>query len=154
MTTIAYRSGVIAADSRTTTHTEEGGSRVFRCEKLYRKFPGHPDEVILGTAGETFSSLVFVDWYGTGKKRPSELIDGDADFTVLAFTRKGLFEYDKWCRGERILNSFYAVGSGAKAAMGAMHMGASAQKAVEIACRIDPFSAPPIVAWRLGKITK
>jgi hypothetical protein len=160
MTTIAVRSGCIAADSRTTTHTEEGGSRVFRCEKLYRKRVATPetggveDDVILATAGETFSALVFVDWYGSGKDKPGELIDGDADFSVLVLSRKGLFEFDRWCRGEKILDRFYAVGSGAKAALGAMHMGATATKAVYVACKIDPFSAPPVTTWSLPERQK
>jgi hypothetical protein len=160
MTTIAVRSGCIAADSRTTTHSEEGGARVFRCEKLYRKrvitpeTGGVEDDVILATAGETFSALVFVDWYGSQKEKPGELIDGDADFSVLVLSRKGLFEFDRWCRGEKILDRFYAVGSGAKAALGAMHMGATVTKAVYIACKIDPFSAPPVTTWSLPERQK
>lgn len=149
MTTIAVRNGIIAADSRTTVQTDEGGARVFQCEKLYRRFPGEAKEAILATAGESFSSLVFVDWYGSGKEPPELLVHGDADFTVLALTRTGLFEYDKWCRGEKVLDAFYAVGSGAKAALGAMHMGASAKRAVEIACLIDPYSALPMTVWKL-----
>lgn len=152
MTTIAVRDGVICADSRTTIQTEEGGARVFRCEKLYRCFEGSPKEAILATAGESFSSLVFVDWYKS-ETRPIEVIDrlinGEADFTVLALTRDGLYEYDKWGRGEKILDKFYAVGSGSKAALGAMHMGASAEQAVRIACKIDPYSAPPITVMTL-----
>jgi hypothetical protein len=34
--------------------------------------------------------------------------------------------------------------------LGAMHMGASALKAVEIACKIDPYSAPPIIKMVLS----
>lgn len=153
MTTIAIRDGIICADSRTTIATEEGGARVFRCEKLYRCFEGTSKEAILATAGESFSSLVFVDWYKT-ETRPIEtverLVNGEADFTVLALTREGLYEYDKWGRGEKILDKFYAVGSGAKAALGALHMGASAEQAVRIACKIDPYSAPPIVSMTLS----
>lgn len=156
MTTIAFRNGVLAADSQTTTHTEEGGSRLFRCVKLYPKVVKHadaPDEhVIIGTAGESFSSLLFVDWYGTSDKEiPERLLTGEADFTCIVLTQAGLFEYDKWCRGEKILEPFYAVGSGAKAAMAAMHAGASAKRSVEIACLIDPYSRPPVVTMRLKK---
>lgn len=156
MTTIAFRSGLMAADSRTTVESEAGGARVFRCEKLYRvESPKHGGEVIVGTAGETFSALVFLDWLKTEKSEGVDnLILGEADFTALVLTRRGLYEYDKWCRGERILDRFYAVGSGAKAALGAMHMGADARQAVAVACRVDPFSAPPIVTMQLGKSGK
>lgn len=153
MTTIAYRDGVMAADSRTTVHTEAGGSRLSRCEKLYRKnvvMNGSPGPTIIGTAGESAPGLIFVDWWGTGNDDlVQRLIDGDADITVLILTEDGLFEADKYCRPEKILDEFWAVGSGAKAALAAMHMGATAEQAVEIACRIDPYSAPPVTSMRL-----
>jgi hypothetical protein len=157
MTTIAIRDGIIAADSRTTIDSEAGGSRVFRCEKLYRAFEGTAKEAILATAGESFSALLFVDWYRSENRPveiPERLVNGEADFTVVALTREGLFEYDKWCRGEKILDKFYAIGSGAKAALGAMHMGASAEQAVRIACKIDPYSALPLVVWTLSNPSK
>ena len=153
MTTIAYRDGIMAADSRTTVDSEAGGSRHFRCEKLYavKGKTGHA-VAIVGLAGESAPGLVFLDWYRSGAKTgDARLLDGEADFTALVLTRKGLFEYDKWCRGERVQERFYAIGSGAKAALGAMHMGADARKAVMVACRVDPFSAPPIVTMAIGK---
>jgi hypothetical protein len=136
----------MVADSRMTMESEAGGARVFRCEKLYRKAGA-----IIGLAGDSGPGLVFLDWYGTGRAKPTSLIDGDADFTALVLTKKGLFEYDKWCRGEKVIGRFYAIGSGAKAALGALHMGATARRAVEIACRVDPYSAPPLVSIRLKR---
>ena len=152
MTTIAFRSGILAADSRVTVHTEEGGARVFDCDKLFRKrgtFLGREQDVILATAGESASGMAFVDWFGSGRDVPDIFVHGDADFTVLVLSEDGLFEFDKWCRGEKVKNEFYAVGSGAKAALGAMHMGASARKAVEVACKVDPYTAGPVVTMRL-----
>lgn len=152
MTTIAYRKGVIAADSRTTIETEGGGARMFLCEKLFRKavtIDGVLQEVIVATAGESSPGMVFLDWFGTGKEPPDRLIDGEADFTCLVLQQDGLYEYDAWCRGIKIEDEFYAIGSGAKAALGAMQMGASAARAVEVACKIDPYSGPPITSMRL-----
>lgn len=146
MTTIVYRDGIMAADSRCTMNTEAGGSRVSKCEKLYRKTTVDKEDVIIGLAGDSGPGLVFLDWFGTGvKEPPASLIEGDGDFTALVLRRAGLFEYDKWCRGEQVRGRFYAVGSGAKAALGALYMGASAKRAVQIACKIDPYSAGPIV---------
>jgi hypothetical protein len=148
VTTIAVKDGCIAADSRVTLQTEAGGSRMFLCEKLYhRKFMiGEVEhEAIIALGGDSFPGLVFLDWFGSGKEPPEVLITGEADFTALVLRREGLFEYDKWCRGDKILNPYYAVGSGAKAAMGAMAAGASAKRAVEIACEIDPYSGIPVV---------
>lgn len=149
MTTIAVRNGIMAADSRTTVSTEGGGDRFFKCEKLYRKTGADNKDVIIGLAGESAPGLVFLDWYGTGNEPPARLLDGEGDFTALVLTRKGLFEYDKWCRGEQIKMRFYAVGSGAKAALGAMQMGANALTAVKVACKIDPCSAGPVLTMRL-----
>lgn len=144
MTTIAVRNGIMAADSRVTHDSEAGGTRLFRTEKVFRK-----GKVLIGLAGESEPGLIFLDWYGTGKEPPSILIAGDADFTALVLTRRGLYEYGKYCRPEKVLEPFYAIGSGCKAALGAMHMGANAQTAVRIACKIDPYSAPPIVVMPL-----
>jgi hypothetical protein len=153
VTTIAYRAGVLAADSRATITTESGGERMTRCEKLFRKTvkKGRRNhEVIIATAGESAPGLVFVDWYGSGQPPPHQLIEGDADFTCLVLTDDGLHEFDKYCRGERVVHpDFYAIGSGAMAALGAMHAGASAKRAVEIACLVSPGSGPPVVTMRL-----
>lgn len=147
MTTIVVVGNTMAADSRVTIETEAGGARTFKCQKIFRKKDGRKD-VLIGTAGESAPGLIFVDWFGSGKPRPGELIEGEADFTCLVLYRNGaLFEYDRWCRGEKIMEPFYSVGSGAKAALGALHAMSvkDARRACAIACKIDPYSAPPIV---------
>jgi ATP-dependent protease HslVU (ClpYQ) peptidase subunit len=158
VTVITYRDGVLAADSRVTVDSEGGGTRMFLCDKLFRKIvtvDGEQQEVILATAGESSSGMHFVDWYGSGKEPPIELFTyADADFTILVLKKDGLWEYDAWCRGMRVKDRFYAVGSGAKAALGAMHMGASAEQAAKIACKIDPYCALPVLAMSLGERPK
>lgn len=149
MTTIVVRNGVMASDSRVTVDSEAGGARVFRCEKIFRKETPKEGVVLIGTAGESSPGLLFVDWYGTDKPTPAELLEGEADIDIVVLTKRGIFSYDKWCRGEKVVGKFYAIGSGAKAALGALHMGADAIKAVKIACKIDPYSAAPIVSKRL-----
>lgn len=144
MTTIAYRKGAMAADSRVTTEDEAGGARVFSCVKLFRK-----GKAIIGLQGESEPGIVFLDWYGSGKDRPEILVHGDADFTALVLTRRGLFEYGKYCTPERVIEPFYAIGSGTKVALGAMHMGADARRAVQIACKVDPYTAGPILTMSL-----
>lgn len=136
----------MAADSRVTIHTEEGGARVTRCIKIFRR-----RDAVIGLAGESEPGLVFLDWYGTGKPAPAVLIDAEADFTALVLTAKGLFEFGKYCMPEKILDKFWAVGSGSKVALGAMHMGASAERAVEIACLVDPYTAAPISVLKLKR---
>lgn len=145
MTTIAYKAGIIAADSRETYTTDAGGSTVNRCEKLFRKKVGKRD-VIIGTAGGSYASMIFVDWYGSGKPPPEVLLDLDLeeDFDVLILDHGKVFTCNHLCRPVEVIDPFCAVGSGRKAALAAMHCGRSAREAVRIACLIDPYSALPL----------
>lgn len=154
MTTICYKDGIVAADSCVSLQTEAGGSRKFQCEKIFRKIckgkDGKKYPAIVALAGESSPGMVFLDWLGSGKEPPRQLlIDASADFTALILTPQGLFEADAYCRLDKIIDPFYAIGSGAKAALGAMHAGATARAAVAIACKIDPYSAPPILFMSL-----
>ena len=152
MTTIAYRDGVLAADSRVTVDNGSG-ARMHTCRKLFRKrvTEGKKQfEVIIATAGESSPGMVFVDWYGSGKPVPEIFLHIDADFTCLVLTPKGLFEYDTFCRGEEIEEDFYAIGSGAMAALAAMHCGKSALDAVRIAARVDTYTGGRVVSESLA----
>jgi hypothetical protein len=154
MTTIAVRDGIIAADSWATHWSEEGGSRRHICSKLYRKriTEGRKTfDVIIATAGETSPGLLFVDWYGSGREQPQMLRDLGGDFTCLILTPTGLFEADAYCRPDPVLDQFYAVGSGSKAALAAMHCGKSAVDAVRIAARIDPYTGGRVVSMSLDE---
>lgn len=152
MTTVAYRDGILAADSLATYSTEAGGSRKHTCRKLYRKriTEGRKAfDVVIATIGESSPGLVFVDWYGSGKPIPDVFLHLGGDFTCLVLRPDGLYEFDVYCHGERVDEEFYAAGSGAKAALAALHCGKSAIEAVRIACRIDPYSGGRVVSESL-----
>jgi hypothetical protein len=150
VTVICVRDGIIAADSQYTIQTNEGGSRKFRTKKLFPGKTKDGTDFIIGTAGGGSTSLTFARWYGSGKKPPKIFAEeGQNDFTCLVLQADGLWEYDAYCIGEKIEEPFHAIGCGAKAALGAMHMGATAEQAVEIACRIDPYCCPPILTMSL-----
>jgi hypothetical protein len=152
VTTIAVRDGIVAADSWATHWSEEGGSRRHVCSKLYRKriTEGRKSfDVIIATAGETSPGLLFVDWYGSGAEPPQMVRELGGDFTCLILTPHGLYEADQYCRPDAVLEAFYAVGSGAKAALAAMHCGKSAVDAVRIAARIDPYTGGRVVSMSL-----
>lgn len=152
MTTIAYRDGILAADSRLTYSTEGGGSRKHLCTKLYKKTitEGRKTfEVIIATAGESSPALVFMDWYGTGKPPPEMLRELGGDFTCLILRPDGLYEADVYCRPDKINEPFYAIGSGAKEALAAMHCGKSAVQAVRVAACVDPYTGGRIVSMSL-----
>lgn len=134
----------MAADSRVTTESEAGGHIVHHCVKLYRKAGS-----IVGLQGESSPGMLFLEWFGSKSAPPASLMESEADFCALVLNRKGLFEYDKWCNAEPVLmprhRAYHAIGSGAKAAFGALAMGASARRAVAVACMFDPYTAPPVV---------
>lgn len=156
MTTIAYRDGIIAADSR-VTYGEDGAARIHTCKKLFRKTITEGKkrfDVIIATAGESSPGMVFVDWYGTGKPVPDIFLHLGGDFTCLVLRPDGLFEFDVYCRGDEVLDPFYAIGSGAKAALAAMACGKSAIEAVRIAARYDPYTGGRIVHETLQKKVK
>lgn len=144
MTTIVYRDGIVAADSRVTSESEAGGHIVHHCVKLFRK-----GGAIVGLQGESSPGMLFLSWFGSKAPPPSALMESEADFCALVLTRKGLFEYDKWCNAEAVMlpkhRAYHAIGSGAKAAFGALAMGATARRAVAVACMFDPYTAPPVV---------
>lgn len=158
MTTIAYRDGVVAADSQETWDSEGGGASKHKCVKLYRKQVRSekegvpPHDVIIATAGASMPGMVFVDWYGSGKDIPDSLIhgtDNDGNFDVLIVTPDGVFIADRYCRPVKIEDKFIAIGSGRKAALAAMHCGKTAVEAVEIAAKIDPYTSGKIVSMSL-----
>lgn len=157
MTAIAYRSGIVAADSRETWDGEAGGISFAICEKLYRKKIGRR-EAIIATAGGTYLGLTFVDWFqgvenciGKPAQLPEVLRDAhlEEDFEVLIIERSGIYHANHLCRPVRVIEPFTALGCGRKAALAAMHMGATAKRAVEIACKVDPFCALPVHTMRL-----
>ncbi len=156
-TTITYRAGIIAADSRETWEGEAGGTSYATCEKLFRKKIGKK-EFIIGTAGGTYLAMIYVDWFrgieptmDQHLKLPEILRDAhlEEDFEVLIVCRDGAFHANHLCRAVKVIDPFIAIGSGRKAALGAMHAGATAKRAVEIACKVDPYTAPPVRTMRL-----
>lgn len=152
MTVVVVRDGVMASDSRATLESEAGGIRFVHCEKIYKLTEMG---LIVGVAGDGFAALRFVEWLRTkptkkGKKRRDDmLVVGEADFSAIVLHKSGkLEEYDRWLTPEEIIldvNQYYAIGCGAKAAMGAMAMGADAKRAVEVTCGIDPLCSLPVV---------
>lgn len=140
MTTIAasFEQGVLACDSSITD-----GDSVWRADKAER-FNGR----IYATAGEAADTERFMRWIKNNRrgKRP----EVDDSFQALALTPEGLFFFDKHLYPMRMQHAM-AIGSGAKAARGAMAMGADIVRAVEIACEIDNGSRLPVQLYHLNE---
>lgn len=156
MTVIAYRSGIIAADSRETIEGEAGGISFQSCQKLFRKRIGRR-EVIIGTAGGSYLGMLFVDWYKglefNAIQTPEALRDAhlEEDFEVMILERGKVYTANHICRPIEAVDRFVAIGCGRKGALTAMHAGASAKRAVELTCLVDPYCAPPVITMRMPK---
>jgi hypothetical protein len=154
VTTIAFDGKTIAADSRETHGSDDGGSLKMVCAKLFRKRVGEgrkAHDVIIATAGESSPGMLFVDWYGSGREIPKMLQLAIADFVCLVLTPTGLYEADGYCHLVKRDDTQYAIGSGAKEALAAMYCGKSAAEAVRIAARIDPYTGGRIVSMSLDE---
>lgn len=147
MTTVAFRDGIMASDSRyseTTVGVTQG-------PKLFRKKIGKK-EVIIGISGsDTFAAMLFIDWYGTQNDvlhKTITALDGDA-FDILIWDGKRLFEANPCCRPVELDEPYYAIGSGGVHAITAMDCGKTAAQAVQLAMKRDCASGGRVVQMSL-----
>lgn len=159
MTTIAFKDGVMACDSKCT---DDDGAFFSRTQKIFRL----ANNALLGTAGDGDVREV-IDVFDTcaPKRLPSKqkLADTKTDFAgLLAFPGGRLFGVDiQHCKNRsewtaqvvEIEERIAACGSGHQFAIGAMAAGRSAAEAVAIACRYDSYSQGPIKEISV-KVTK
>lgn len=134
MTTIAYRDGVIAADSLVSSGPNRAGHVV--------KIARGPDGTLAGAAGDMWACMTFLRAIETGSPLPAER-GNDFDALVVDVRGKAHYVGDK---GDPVPvdGDYFALGSGEAAALGAMEMGASAERAVAVAIKIDKGSGGPI----------
>lgn len=140
VTTIAYRDGVMAGDSLVS----DGGLSVGACTKIHR-IRGH----LVGGVGSLGAVMCFCDWFKKGadeEKRPR--VDNDFDTIVVSPSGEVI-----WYSSDLIPTifraPFHAIGSGCAVALGAMHMGASARKAVQVAALVDQGTGLPVKTLKL-----
>lgn len=139
MTTIAYRSGVMAADSGVFMND----TLEFSHQKVMRLSDGR----LFGACGDSGFIQKVIRWLEAGSDPdhvPTLLSDGT--FSALLVSPDGgtVWSIDKYLELIPAKGEYFADGSGRNIALGAMAAGASAREAVEIACRFDVTSAGPI----------
>ena len=133
MTTIAVRGREIAADWESDfSNMRMGANKIFDVH-----------DTLVGIAGNYTDGLLFIEWLraGADRKNPPIWMTEKPDFVALQLCADGAIA----CWNERlvkdvVLEPFWAIGSGAPVAMGAMHMGASAERAVEIAALVNVYT--------------
>jgi ATP-dependent protease HslVU (ClpYQ) peptidase subunit len=134
VTTIAATRSAMAADRRVS-----GSGTRYKTKKIRRY-----GDAIVGVAGDAASVARFFAWFAErGEKGPPKL-GKDAELEALILTPAGLFVCGSECALDEVEDEFFAIGSGAGPALGAMHMGASVKVAIEIAARVDPATGDGI----------
>lgn len=138
MTTIAFRDGIVAADSRTSS----GGGWINPSPetKLFRE-----GDAVIALCGDWADCAALRQWIANP--------DGpqpNGDCTVIVFR---LDEVRVYSSGGSFVetSAFRAWGSGTPAALGALHAGCSAEESVRIACLVDPYSAGPIMTMKVSE---
>ncbi len=138
MTTIAYKDGILAVDSAVTCDGRYEGS----CKK-WLQVKGAV-AAVSGQAMVLGRLKIAVDGDGFPDFDFSTLHDSE----LLFVSRAGIFCVTK-VGFLKIEAPFAAIGSGAAIAYGSMEAGASAEEAVEIACKYDNATRGPITALTL-----
>lgn len=147
MTTIAFRDGVMAGDSR-------GGDEnvgIVTIPKVFRKKIKGKD-YLFGVAGYWEAAMMFLEWFRTREaalhERLMKLHD-TSEFDVLVWDGKKLLCADQFMYPIEVTEPYYALGSGAHHAITAMDCGRSARQAVQMAMKRDPNTGGRVVSMRL-----
>lgn len=148
MTTLAFDGEQLASDSAATA--EDGAyNRIAKIAVLEvnaaRPHLGHISLALFGAVGQ-LDALAQVAEFLRGDRKTLDLKHHSEAIIV---TPEGAW---LWARSRPIpllTGAKTSIGSGAKAALGAMFMGASASRAVEIACSIDAHTEGPVQVFVL-----
>lgn len=140
MTCIAYRDGVMAADTEMSI-----GDIKSRCDKIAKK-KGH----LIGMCGTACPPLAtFLEAFTKRDEEARKLMNGYS-FSCLVVTPKGELQvWDEKLVFEPLKVPFYALGCGGAVALGAMEMGASARRAVGVAIKWSVSVSGPVTTLRL-----
>jgi len=153
MTTIAYRDGIIAADSQVTLRDLNLG----RQQKI-----STAGDYILAHAGELWTFAGLVEWLTKHDANPAKFPanlsnkenDGNQVFSTLVLHKENLFIIESGTLMPMNV-PFHAIGSGCELALGAMAAGAGALEAVRTACQLCVYSSGPFSQYdaKTGKLT-
>lgn len=140
MTTIAATKDELAGDRMVW---DEGRGAWYPAMKVKRL-----KNMVVGAAGDSSDCMRFLDWaeedFNQKKKPKFDCADTDEAATILIVKAEGIFIMS--CSDpypEFVAADYYAIGSGGKAALGALYSGKSLEEAMSIAHAIDPYTRPP-----------
>lgn len=139
MTTIAWRGEVLAADSALTHGTVRGiFNKTLRTRGAAYGFAG--DVAAIKAASKMLLAGI-----------PLDRIKVKGDFEALMLRPDGCYFTQKGSEPFLWPGEYWAIGSGAEVALGAMYAGLSARQAVEAAILHDSGSQGPVVWHRVRR---
>lgn len=151
MTTIAFKDGILAADSRAMCNnwiSHESAEKIFQ-----ETHPVH-GKMLFAISGDYVEGRHAVAAIFAKEKYIPQ--HNETSFTILGVNAQGQLRV--WCvgethtEGELITAPFYAIGSGRVPAMAAMHAGATAHEAVEVAKKLDPNTGGPVYGYSINRL--
>jgi ATP-dependent HslUV protease subunit HslV len=142
MTVIALRDGVMASDSLCT----RGDHRLAQVTKIAKGADGS----LLGVSGDALRCAEFLRWFATGCIGEPEGDEWEI-YAIVARPDGSVGIIEDCCSPFPVEGPFFAAGSGADYAIGAMAAGASAEEAVRIAISHCITCGGPVVSKTLGK---
>ena len=134
MTTIAYRDGMIAAD----TGMAVGETLIGHTTKIARNIAGD----LAGAAGRSGYAMRFREWFKGGEHSPPPEAK-ETEHTLdrgIIFRRDGTIEVHEPDGVFTIRADYYAFGTGREVALGAMAQGATAEEAVRATMKYDAYT--------------
>lgn len=143
MTTVAWDGKSLAADSQAT-------AGVLRCRA--RKIVKSASGFVAAGAGDLNGILPWLRWVQQGLKpeQQPETLHGKSTI-IIVDPRGRAHTFEGSAVRVPLRNKFWAFGSGAELALGAMAMGADARTAVKIASQFDVYTGGRVIVLRPGK---
>jgi hypothetical protein len=151
MTTIVYKNGVLASDSKISDPDSMSSNYMKKIFKLSVAIP-NPEydgasllktkEYLIGIVGDMYAGLLFIKWFQTGDDSTKDFLRNlgeDYFFEAIVVTKdQNLCIYNNFLEPLELgkLN-FYALGSGSKIAMAMLDYGASIEDTLTYAKKYD-----------------
>lgn len=141
MTTIVYRNGILAADTRSTrndTIEPSESNKVFRLK----------DGRLFAWCGKSGIGIRVREWFNNPRLSLPSYEDTEGGAVIVA-TNGELFTFECGALVPAAKAPYLAMGSGRHEAYGALAMGASARKAVSVAMQFDTSTGGRVTWLRL-----
>lgn len=137
MTTVVCNREEMASDSQLTGEYRASAKKLWKIKGA-----------VIGIAGEYSACTRFVKWLQGELQDEPDMETVDA---MVLTTDGRILHYNGSTEPFEVEDQFSAIGSGSQAAMAAMHMGASVERAIEVAALVDVGTGGPV---QYHKITK